>query len=224
MWLELQQTGYPKISETRVVRLMRSLGLSARPRKRKPRCRVEQGVVPAAPNRVARAFSVGAINRIWAGDITYLWTSCGWLFLAVVLDLGSRRVIGWATMARMSRDLVIEAFRRALATRLPASGLIYHSDRGSQFRSNEFQMMLERHGVACSMSAKGNCYDNAAVESFFSTLKRERTTRRRYATHDDAQKDLFEYIEVFYNRMRRHTSLGGLSPVDFEKQLVIESA
>lgn len=127
-------------------------------------------------------------------------------------------------MARLSCDIVIEAFRRALANRLPQAGLIHHSDRGSQFRSNEFQMMLQRHGVECSMSAKGNCYDNAVVESFFSTLKRERTSTRRYATHEDAQKDLFQYIEVFYNRMRRHTSLNGLSPVDFERQLGVEHA
>jgi len=224
MWLELRARGYPKISISRVRRLMRAEKLFARPVKRKPRYRVEHSVVPASPNLVAQEFSVGTINRVWASDITYLWTSRGWSYLAVVLDLGSRRVIGWVTMARLSRDIVIEAFRRALASRLPNSGLIHHSDRGSQFNSNEFQMALARHGVQCSMSAKGNCYDNAVVEAFFATLKRERTSQRHYTTREELERDLFEYIEVFYNRKRRHTSLGGLSPVDFERQLGIEHA
>ncbi len=224
MTLELQQRGWSRISETRVIRLMKAAALSARPVRRKPRYRVEHGVVPAAPNLVSQQFAVGRLNRIWAGDITYLWTGRGWLYLAVVLDLGSRRVIGWATMASLTRDLVIEALRRALAKRLPQIGVIYHSDRGSQFNSNDFQMTLERNGLRSSMSAKGNCYDNAVVEAFFATLKRERVWKRRYATREEAERDLFEYIEVFYNRMRRHTSLGGLSPVDFERQLGIEHA
>lgn len=224
MWRELQERGYPRISVTRVMRLMRVEGLFAKPVKRKPRYRVEHGVMPAAPNLVAQKFWVGMINRVWASDITYLWTSRGWLYLAVVLDLGSRRVIGWMTMARLTVELVLEAFRRALARRLPQHGLIHHSDRGSQFNSNDFQMALARHGVQCSMSAKGNCYDNAVVEAFFSTLKRERTSRRRYATREDAERDLFEYIEVFYNRRRRHTSLGGVSPLEFERRLGVQNA
>jgi len=224
MRLELQHRGYPRISLSRVMRLMRAEKLFAKSLRRRPRYRVERGIGPASPNLVAQEFSVGTINRVWASDITYLWTSRGWLYLAVVLDLGSRRVIGWMTMARLSRDLVVEAFRRALANRLPNSGLIHHSDRGSQFNSNEFQMTLARHGIRCSMSAKGNCYDNAVVEAFFATLKRERTTDRRYATREELERDLFEYIEVFYNRKRRHTSLGGLSPVEFESRLVEQSA
>jgi transposase InsO family protein len=224
MQIELQARGWPRISETRVIRLKRLEKLSARPVRRKPRYRAEQGVMPAAPNLVAQEFSVGAVNRVWASDITYLWTSRGWLYLAVVLDLGSRRVIGWMTMTRITCELVLEAFRRALANRLPQHGLIHHSDRGSQFNSNDFQMALARHGVQCSMSAKGNCYDNAVVEAFFSTLKRERTSRRRYTTREDAERDLFEYIEVFYNRRRRHTSLGGVSPLEFERQLGAQSA
>ena len=224
MRLELQHRGYPKISISRVRRLMRAEKLFAKPVKRKPTYREEHGVVPASPNLVAQEFSVGTINRVWASDITYLWTSRGWQYLAVVLDLGSRRVIGWLTMARLTCDLVVEAFRRALASRLPSIGLIHHSDRGSQFNSNEFHMTLARHGVQCSMSAKGNCYDNAVVEAFFATLKRERTSGRRYATREDLERDLFEYIEVFYNRKRRHTSLGGLSPVEFESRLVEQSA
>jgi len=224
MRLELQARGYATISLSRVMRLMRAEKLFAKPVKRKPRYRVQHGSMPAAPNLVAQEFGVGTVNRKWASDITYLWTSRGWLYLAVVIDLGSRRVIGWMTMARLSRDLVLEAFRRALAARLPQSGLIHHSDRGSQFNSNEFQMALARHGVQCSMSRKGNCYDNAVVEAFFATLKRERTSDRRYATREDLERDLFEYIEVFYNRKRRHTSLGGPSPVEFESRLVEQNA
>jgi transposase InsO family protein len=224
MRLELQHRGYPTISLSRVMRLMHAEKLVAKPLKRKPRYRVEHGIAPAAPNLVGQEFSVGTINRVWASDITYLWTGRGWLYLAVVLDLGSRRVIGWMTMARLCRDLVLAAFRRALTSRLPHSGLIHHSDRGSQFGSNEFQMALTRHGIQCSMSAKGNCYDNAVVEAFFATLKRERVSDRRYATREDAERDLFEYIEVFYNRKRRHTSLGGLSPVEFECRLGVQGA
>ncbi|MGH8865378.1 MAG: IS3 family transposase [Burkholderiales bacterium] len=224
MRLELQHRGYPTISLSRVMRLMRAEKLVAKPVRRKPRYRVERGVMPAAPNLVAQEFSVGAVNKVWASDITYLWTSRGWVYLAVVLDLGSRRVIGWMTMASLSCNLVLEALRRALAARPPSGGLIHHSDRGSQFNSNEFQMALSRHGVQCSMSGKGNCYDNAVVEAFFSTLKRERTSDRRYATREDAERDLFEYIEVFYNRRRRHTSLGGVSPVEFERRLLEQSA
>jgi transposase InsO family protein len=224
MQTELQERGWPTISETRVIRLMRLEKLSARPVRRKPRYRVDHGSAPAAPNLVSREFSVGKLNQVWASDITYLWTSRGWLYLAAVLDLGSRRVIGWVTKACLSRDLVLEAFRRALQSRLPNAGLIHHSDRGSQFNSNEVQVTLARHGIRCSMSAKGNCYDNAVVEAFFATLKRERVWKRRYATRDEAERDLFEYIEVFYNRKRRHTSLGGLSPVDFERKLGVEHA
>ncbi|HKW14643.1 MAG TPA: IS3 family transposase [Candidatus Krumholzibacteria bacterium] len=224
MWLELRQRGYPRISVSRVIRLMRAEKLSARPVRRRPRYRVQHGAMPAAPNLVAQQFDVGTVNRVWVSDITYLWTSHGWLYLAAVLDLGSRRVVGWVTRASLSRDLVLEAFRRALESRLPNAGLIHHSDRGSQFNSNEFQVTLARHGIRCSMSAKGNCYDNAVVEAFFATLKRERVWKRRYATREEAERDLFEYIEVFYNRKRRHTSLGGLSPVDFERQLGIEHA
>jgi transposase InsO family protein len=223
MWLELREK-YPKISRSRVIRLMRAEKLRAQPVRRKPRYRVERSGTPAAPNLVARAFAVGTVNRTWASDITYLWTGRGWLYLAVVLDVGSRRVIGWMTRSSLSRDLVVEAFRRALASRLPQDGLVHHSDRGSQFNSNDFQMTLARHGVRCSMSGKGNCYDNAVVEAFFSTLKRERTNRRHYATREEAQRDLFEYIEVFYNRRRRHTSLGGLSPVEFERRLGVQYA
>lgn len=215
MYLELRARGH-RIGRSRVARLMRVAGLVAKhERKSKPSLRSEPAA-SVAPNIVERRFEVGSLNAVWAGDITYVWTLEGWLFLAVVLDLGSRRVVGWTTSDRVTKELVIEAFRNALEQRLPQSGIVHHSDRGSQYGSNEFQMMLRRHGIVCSMSGRGNCYDNAVVESFFSTMKRERVNGRRYETREDAHRDLFDYIEVFYNRKRRHSSLGGISPAEFE--------
>lgn len=218
MLLELRERGH-RIGRSRVERLMRTAGLVAKhERKRRPSPRSEPAA-SVAPNIVERRFEVGSLNAVWAGDITYVWTLEGWMYLAVVLDLGSRRVVGWTTSDRVAKELVMEAFRRALEQRLPQSGVIHHSDRGSQYGSNEFQMMLRRHGIVCSMSGRGNCYDNAVVESFFSTMKRERVRGRRYETREDARRDLFDYIEVFYNRKRRHSSLGGISPAEFEEQM-----
>lgn len=215
MHLELCDRGY-HVSRGRVERLMRQAGLVAKhERKWKPSLHSEPAA-SVAPNIIERRFEVGELNAVWAGDITYVWTLEGWLFLAVVLDLGSRRVVGWTTGDRVTKELVIEAFRNALHQRLPEGSVVHHSDRGSQYGSNEFQMMLRRHGIVCSMSGRGNCYDNAVVESFFSTMKRERVRGRRYATREEARRDLFDYIEVFYNRKRRHSSLGGISPAEFE--------
>ncbi|MDH4338566.1 MAG: IS3 family transposase [Candidatus Krumholzibacteria bacterium] len=218
MWLELRARGH-RAGRSRVERLMRRAGLVAKhERKWKPSLRSEPAA-RVAPNIVERRFEVGVLNAVWAGDITYVWTLQGWLFLAIVLDLGSRRVVGWATSGRVTKELVIEAFRNALEKRLPQTGVVHHSDRGSQYGSNEFQMMLRRHGIVSSMSGRGNCYDNAVVESFFATMKRERVSGRRYATREEARRDLFDYIEVFYNRKRRHSSLGGISPAEFEEQM-----
>lgn len=215
MVLELRDRGV-SIGRGRVERLMRQAGLVAKhERKRKPSMRAEPAA-SAAPNIVERRFDVGTLNAKWAADITYIWTLEGWLFLAVVMDLGSRRVVGWTTSDRVTKELVMSAFRNAFHQRVPGHGVVHHSDRGSQYGSNEFQMMLRRHGIVCSMSGRGNCYDNAVVESFFSTMKRERVTSRRYETREAARRDLFDYIEVFYNRKRRHSSLGGISPSEFE--------
>lgn len=218
MRLELRDRGHV-IGHGRVERLMRAAGLVAKhERKWKPSLYSEPAA-SVATNIVERRFNVGTLNSTWASDITYIWTQEGWLFLAVVMDLGSRRIVGWSTSARVTKELVISAVRNALQQRLPESGVIHHSDRGSQYGSNEFQMMLRRHGIACSMSGRGNCYDNAVVESFFSTMKRERVKSRKYETMEEARRDLFDYIEVFYNRKRRHSSLGGISPAEFEAKM-----
>jgi len=186
-----------------------------------PRFRVttdSKHALPIAENRLDRDFAAPAANRKWAGDITYLWTGEGWLYLAVVLDLFSRRVVGWSMQATLDRSLVLEALESALGHRRPEAGLIHHSDRGSQYASADFQAALEAAGIVCSMSRRGNCYDNAAVESFFGTLKQELVRRQRFATREVARQAAFEYIEVWYNRQRRHSSLGYLSPAEFERQ------
>ena len=158
------------------------------------------------------------VNERWASDITYLWTGQGWLYLAVVMDLYSRRIVGWSMSRRNNRNLVVNALTMALGQRQPDVDLIHHSDRDAQYLSDDFQLLLKRNGITCSLSGRGSCYDNAAVESFFATLKRERVKRRRYRTRDDARADIFDYIERFYNRERRHGYVGNISPVQYEKQ------
>lgn len=173
---------------------------------------------PVAENKLARRFSVTAPNRSWVSDITYVPTKEGWLYLAVTLDLFHRQVVGWGMAHRIDRQLVMDAFAMALKRRSPDLGLLHHSDRGSQYASTDFQSLLVSHGVECSMSRKGNCWDNAVAESFFHTLKVELVYHRSYETRKEARKDIFEYIEVFYNRQRRHSALGYLSPAEFEKR------
>ena len=151
--------------------------------------------LPVSPNLVRQRFEIERLDSVWVNDITYLWTFEGWLYLAVILDLCSWRVVGWATSHRMTKELVCEAMRRALQHRIPEAGVVLHADQGSQYASNEYQMLLRRNGVCCSMSNNGNCYDNAVAESFFASLKRERTSHRRYATRDEANRDLIEYKE-----------------------------
>jgi len=158
------------------------------------------------------------MNERWASDITYLWTRQGWLYLGVVMDLYSRRIIGWSMSRRLSRHLAVNALSMALAQRRTSDDLIHHSDRGVQYMSDDFQDLLKKHGITCSMSGKGSCYDNAVVESFFASLKRERTRRKKYRTRDEARADVFDYIERFYNRKRRHGYVGNISPVRFEKR------
>lgn len=152
---------------------------------------------------------------MFSSDITYIWTDEGWLYLAVVLNLFNREVVGWSIKTRMTADLVTDALTMAWFRRRPAPGMLCHSDRGSQYASHEFQRKLAAYGMRCSMSRKGNCWDNAPTESFFNSLKNERVHATRYRTHQDAKADLFEYIEVFYNRSRRHSSLGFVSPEQF---------
>ncbi len=202
----------------RVHRLMGRAELVARPRRRRlpfdTGPRPEQAI---APNILDRQFAAVRPNAKWAADFTYLWTAEGWLYVAVVLDLFSRRVVGWSMSAQMTAQLVTDAMLMAIWRRGPTSALLHHSDQGSQYTSEQFQRLLAEHGVTCSMSRSGDCWDNAAMESFFSTLKVERTDRTNYRTRGEAKADVFDYIERFYNPRRRHSTLGYLSPVDYEK-------
>lgn len=171
-----------------------------------------------APNLLQQDFAASQPNQKWAGDITYVWTREGWIYLAVILDLHSRRVIGWAISNRMKKDLAIRALNMAIALRRPPRGCIHHTDRGSQYCSHDYPKVLRKHGLTPSMSGKGNCYDNAAVESFFKSLKAEMIWRRNWQTRREVEVALFEYINGFYNPRRRHSALGWKSPVAFERK------
>ena len=207
-----------KCGHNRVARLMREIGLSAKQsRKFKISTTDSNHDQPIAPNLLERDFTAKRPNRKWLTDITFIPTAESWLYLAVVLDLYSRRIVGWAMAATLETSLVLTALRMALDTRQPEPGLVHHSDRGSQYASQDYRAVLTKHQIQASMSRKGNCYDNAAMESFFGTLKTELIHHRHYLTRLEAKTDIFEYIEVFYNRYRRHSTLGYLAPVAFEK-------
>ena len=180
--------------------------------------------LPVAPNRLNQHFEVEKPDRIWTADITYIWTGQGWLYLAIVLDLFSRRIVGWSMAPSLERTLVINALEMAIAARNPAEGLIHHSDRGSQYASYDYQKLVQQKGIVGSMSRRGNCYDNAPTESWFATLKRELVYRTSYTTHAEARQDIFEYIEVWYNRQRKHSAIGYKSPVAYEQQWKKSSA
>ena len=173
----------------------------------------------ARPNVLDRTFDASAPNRKWIADFTYVWTAEGWLYVAAVIDLFSRRVVGWSMRAAMTAQLVTDALVMAIWRRGKPDALLHHSDRGSQYTSEQFQKLMADHGVVCSMSRSGNVWDNAAMESFFSSLKTERTGRKTYRTRDEARADVFDYIERFYNPKRRHSTIGYLSPVEFEEQM-----
>jgi transposase InsO family protein len=196
---------------------MRQRGLSARRKPQRAKTTDSQHANPIAPNRLNRAFTAEHPNEKWVADLTGVWTYQGWLYLAIVLDLFSRKVIGWAMAAKREDDLVIAALRMALAQRRPLAGLLHHSDRGSQYTSRDYQALLQAWGIEVSMSRKGNCYDNALMESFFASLKGECTDRQPWASHSQARQAIFEYVEVFYNRHRRHSALDYLSPVTYEQ-------
>lgn len=212
---ELRAEGL-RIGENRVAGLMRAAQIRAKSARQWRATTQSSHRLPVAENTLDRSFSVSQPNRVWAGDISYVWTAEGWLYLAVVLDLYSRTVIGWAMGERLTAELATQALRMALWQRKPAGGLLHHSDRGIQYASGDYQRLLADHGIACSMSRKGNCWDNAVVESFFHTLKVELVHHRRYLTRDEARQDIFEWMEVFYNRQRRHSTLGYRSPAEFE--------
>ena len=212
---ELQSKGH-RVGEKRVARLLRQQGLAARRRKRFVRTTDSKHAHPVAENILARDFLPAAPNATWAGDSTYIWTAEGWLYLAVVLDLFSRRVVGWAVSERIDATLALDALAAALHGR-PAPGL-HHSDRGSQYASGDYRRLLKERGITCSMSRKGDCWDNACVESFFSTLKQELVYERSvFVTRAEAKRALFDYIEVFYNQRRRHSALGYVSPAAYER-------
>lgn len=214
---ELKRQGQ-ECGKNRVARLMRQGGLRSRHRRRfKVTTRSAPGQAVAA-NHLDQQFSVSRLDTVWAGDITYLWTREGWLYLAVLLDLCSRRVVGWACSASLAHELALSALAMALGQRQPSQDLLHHTDRGCQYTCAEYQAQLAEQGIQVSMSRRGNCYDNAVVESFFSTLKAELEGYGDYATRRQAQTEIFEYIEVFYNRQRLHSSLGYRSPAEFERQ------
>jgi putative transposase len=227
-WLESGAVyGYRKIaidlralgercSRHRVARLMRREGLRAQIGYRRPRHYGGTAAASVAGNVLDRQFEPTEANRSWVTDITYLRTGEGFLFLAVVIDLYSRQVVGWAMRPSLHTDLVLAALLGAVWRRKPPPGLVLHSDQGCQYTSDEWQSFLKSHGIVCSMSRRGNCHDNAVAESFFQLLKRERIRRRIYPNHAAARADVFDYIEMFYNSKRRHGSNGGLSPREFE--------
>jgi putative transposase len=215
IWDALSKQGH------RVARLMRVEGIRAKTVKKWRATTQSNPRLPVAENTLNRQFTVEHPNRVWAGDLTDVWTTEGWLYRAVILALYSRRVIGWARGHRLTVELAEPALTMALANRNPLAGLLHHSDRGSQYAATSYQLLLTTHGLTTSMSRRGNCWDNACVESFFGTLKRELVYHRHYATREDAKRDIFEYIEVFYNRKRRHSTLGYNSPAEYEARTAV---
>ncbi|HUR47766.1 MAG TPA: IS3 family transposase [Candidatus Saccharimonadales bacterium] len=215
---ELRKEGY-RHGRNPIARLRQQAGLCGR---QKGRHRVQTTDSnhdhPIAPNRLAKAAQASAPNQIWVADITYIQTKEGWLYLAAILDLYSRKIVGWAMSERIDTLLVLKALGMALLQREPCANLLFHSDRGVQYASGDYRTALAQAGLIASMSRKGNCYDNAFIESFWSTLKLELIYRREFANHQQARTAIFDYIETFYNRQRAHSALGCLSPVDFELQ------
>lgn len=212
------------VGKTKVERVMKKHGIRAKT-KRKFRVTTDsKHKLPVAPNLLARNFSPAKPNQTWAGDITYVWTREGWLFLAVIVDLFSRQIVGWSLDKTMTRELVLSALRQAYFRRKPGTGLVFHSDRGSQYCSKEFRQQLREYRMVQSQSRKANCWDNACVESFFHTLKTELIYHEDFQTRDEAQRVIFEWVEAFYNRQRLHSTLGYLSPVDFERRSLEEVA
>jgi putative transposase len=213
---ELHDMGY-RCSKNRVWRIMKELHLvSCRHKKFKVRTTDSNHDLPVSPNLLGRKFSISKPDKVWVSDITYISTREGWLFLCIILDLFSRKIVGWSMKEHMRTSLIIDALDMAYESRKPDEGLIFHSDRGSQYASKDFRDKLAECKMLSSMSRKGNCWDNACAESAFGTLKTELIYLNDYALREIARRDIFEYIEVFYNRVRRHSTLGSLSPVNYE--------
>ena len=216
IWRDVLAEGVP-CGLHRIERRMRQQALRAWPRRRRlSPDQWERQAGAVAPNVLERSFNAPAPNRRWIADFTYIWTAEGWLYVAAVIDLFSRRVVGWSMNASMTAELVTDALVMAIWRRGKPEALIHHSDRGSQYTSDQFQRLMADHGVTCSMSRSGNVWDNAAMESFFSSLKTERIARKIYRSRDEARADVFDYIERFYNTKRRHSTIGYVSPMEFE--------
>jgi putative transposase len=218
---ELRAQG-TRVGKKRVARLMQEDGLVVRRSGHYVHTTDSNHAYPLAPNLLDRHFAVteiGRLDRVWVSDITYVPTREGWLYLASVLDLGSRRCVGWAMRDTLEADLTLSALRMAIATRRPAAGLMHHSDRGSQYACTEYRGLLATHGMVASMSRKGNCWDNAVAESFFSTLEFELIMKNDWHTREEARREIFRYIETWYNRKRRHSALDYVSPAEYERHL-----
>ena len=218
MMQNLREEGF-EIGRDKTRRLMKVLKLKVKQKRKYKVTTDSKHKLPVAKNVLNREFSPSAPNQVWATDITFLWTQQGWIYLAVVIDLYSRRVVGWSIDRRMKKALVIRALMMAVNLRKPPPGLIHHSDRGSQYASHDYQKLLKQYGMICSMSRKGNCWDNSPVERFFGSLKREWTGDRLYRTRQEAIADVREYVAVYYNSKRLHSTLGYSTPMDYEKTL-----
>jgi transposase InsO family protein len=205
-----------RCGKNRVARIMREAGIRSRTKKKFKATTDSRHNLPVAPNLLNQQFAVDTPDHTWAGDITFIPTGQGWLYLAVLLDLFNREVVGWSASSRMTRQLTIDALQMALGRRNPEKGLLHHSDRGSQYASADYQKILKEQGITCSMSRKGNCFDNAVVESFFGRLKSEWVNHHRYLDRSEATQSLFYYIEIFYNRKRRHSSIDYVTPQDYD--------
>jgi transposase InsO family protein len=217
MTQQLQDEG-DDVGRFKVRRLMKQAGVSVEGRRRRgPKTTESRHGYGVAPNLLARNFDVTAPNVAWCGDVTYIWTEEGWLYTSVLLDLDSRKVVGWSMSEHIDTQLVTGALEMALGRRQPAAGLMHHSDRGSQYASHAYRAMLADHSIACSLSGKGNGLDNAVAERFFGSWKRERTSKRYYRTRQEARADIIDYIEMFYNSWRKHSYLGYVSPNAYEK-------
>jgi len=214
--------GY-KVGRYKIRRLMQENGISCKQRRRYTVTTQSKHDLKTAKNVLNRNFSVKKPNSAWVADITYLWTNEGWLYLAAVLDLFSRKVVGWSMSDNMQANLVERAFTMATSSRRPLSGFLHHSDRGIQYASKQYQQVLKRSGAIVSMSRKGNCWDNAVMERFFGTLKSERTDNKRYVTRAEAKTDVAHFIEIFYNNQRLHSTLNYMSPVQYEINFDIQN-
>lgn len=220
---ELEATG-TRCGKHKAGTLMKLAGVEAKHRKKFKATTNSKHSLPVAPNLLQRQFTVPRQDLAWVGDITYIWTTEGWLYLAIVIDLFSRRVVGWSINKRMTKQLVKDALLMAIWRRKPSPGLIFHSDRGSQYCSREFQELIKDYGIRSSMSRKGDCWDNAVAESFFGTLKLELVFWEKYITREQAKRSIVDYIEMFYNSNRRHSYLDYISPMEYESQWLLKKA